>query len=130
MTQEVYTPSTRVLPFSKAVAALTKVTEDRQCYHDCDLFAAYFHFPPGPNGLVEVRVLIHGRGGDQQAIPSPEDSFLALDNTTLPVTGLAIPVNRGDNIRVEWNNYDGANAHRIPVEILLREYDRSGRPHP
>ena len=119
---------THVIPFSKSVPALTKETQERQCFGDCDIIAAYFHFPSGTNGLVEVRIMVSGAGGDHQVVPLPQESFIALDNTTFPASNLQIPLQRGDKIRLEWYNYDGGNPHRVPAEVMIREYGRSGRP--
>ena len=128
MLQEYEGFHTHVIPFSKSVPALRKETQERQCFAECDIMASYFHFPSGTNGLVEVRIMVQGAGGDRQVVPYPQDTFIALDNTTLPVGNLQVALRRGDKIRVEWYNYDGGNAHRCPVEVMVREHGRLDRP--
>lgn len=111
--------SSIVLPFSKAVAALTKEEEKHSAGFDGVITNAYLHFPPGPNTLVDVRIVVEGRGGERYVVPSLADRFIALDNVTLPVNDINFPVEATDTIRVEWWNYDGANPHRVPVEVMV-----------
>ena len=108
-----------VLPFTKQVAAATMDLAVRRCAVEGQIIAAYLHFPPGANALVEVRILLASRRGEVQVVPTPSETFIALDSVTFPAENLFVPVEVGDDIRVEWWNFDGANPHRVPVEVIL-----------
>lgn len=110
---------TEVLEFSISVPALTRVTQNRYILADSHITQAFFHFPPGPSFLVDVRVLkLFGRT-EEQIIPTQRDTFIALDAAILPLTGLRIGMEAGSEIQVEWLNYDSANAHEVPVIMVV-----------
>lgn len=72
------------------------------------------HWPPGCNGLVDVRV---GHGTMQFC---PFEGFLSLDNVT-PTYPFNEYVSHTENIFVEIQNTDGVNAHTISVMINIEE---------
>ena len=118
--QDTFTPDTRVLEFTKLIKPGYQDEQIRQPGVNGLITGTLMHFPPGPSGLVEVRIVLQGsRGGNDPIFPSLEDAFVALDDSDLAVTGLAIPVQSRDNIRVEWYNYDGGFAHTVPVFVLV-----------
>lgn len=72
------------------------------------------HWPPGCNGLVDVRV---GHGTKQFC---PFEGFLSLDNVT-PTYPFNEYVVHTENIFVEIQNTDGINAHTISVMLNILE---------
>lgn len=114
--------SSIVLPFSKEVAALEKDEEKHSANFEGLITNAYLHFPPGTNALVDVRIVVEGRGGERYLVPSLAGRFIALDNVTLPVNNINYPIESTDVIRVEWWNYDGATSHRVPVEVMVARF--------
>ncbi len=72
------------------------------------------HWPPGTAGLVSVRV------GYRTKQFLPFEGFLALDNVT-PTYPFNEFVQHTENIFVEIQNADAANAHRITVMLNVRE---------
>jgi len=72
------------------------------------------HWPPGCNGLVDVRV---GHGPKQFC---PFEGFLSLNNVT-PSYYFNEYVVHTENIWVEIQNTDGVNAHTISVMINMVE---------
>lgn len=107
---------TEILTFRKTILAAQSDEQDRRVGVKGIIIAAFMHFPPGTNGLVEVRIVL---GGTDAIVPSQENTFIALDDETFPATGLSIPVSPGSIVRVEWFNYDGAFAHTVPVEVIV-----------
>lgn len=106
---------TTTIKFSRTVPAATRQTETRRIGFDGFLRDVFLHFPPGPSNLVEVRLLKRKRRSEVQIVPKEFDTFIALDNTILPLTQLGIPVDAGDELICEWNNYDSTYPHTVPV---------------
>lgn len=72
------------------------------------------HWPPGCNGLVDVRV---GHGPKQFC---PFEGFLSLNNVT-PSYYFNEEVQHTEQIWVEIQNTDGVNAHTISVMFNMVE---------
>ena len=122
VSQDLVTPDTRVLEFSKLIKPSYQDEQKRQPGYKGLITAILMHFPTGTCGLVEVRVVKRSHGGGQEYLaPSLEDSFIALDDTEFTSGPLSIPVESRDTIRVEWYNYDGGFAHTVPVFVLVNK---------
>jgi len=110
---------TRILPFSVTANPLTRVEQTRNPGVDGKIISAHLHFPSGPSGLVDVRIMLNSSAGDTPVVPSIDDAFIALNDATLDVFDLNIKVGTADKIRVEWYNYDSGFSHTIPVEVIV-----------
>ena len=120
VSQDLVTPDTRVLSFSKLIKPGYQDEQARQPGTKGLVVAVLMHFPAGASGLVEIRVVKQSHGGGKDYIvPSLEDSFIALDDTEFVAAPLSIPVESRDTIRTEWYNYDGGFAHTVPVFVLV-----------
>lgn len=112
---------TDLLQYSETVAILGRASQDRRTPFKGHVVAVYFHFPPGPSNLVDVRVTLERRGRFQQIVPRERDTYVALDDIMFPIESLRIPVEPQQAIQVEWFNHDGAFAHTIPVSIVVSD---------
>jgi len=72
-----------------------------------------FHFPPGCNGLVEMRLL-----KDEKPF-YPVQGFLALDDAT-PVYYVNAEYYAKEPLTVEILNHDGFNAHTPTITVVIR----------
>ncbi len=118
-TPENFRGRTASLAFRQTVPAATRQTQSRRLSFNFTMTSAYFHFPPGPSFLVEVRVLRRAGRSLRQVLPTQEGTFFAFDNTILPVIGLAIDFDENDEVVVEWSNYDDTYEHTVPVSCTL-----------
>lgn len=109
------------IAFRKTVPAATADVEEKRVPFNAVVKAAFLHFPPGTNQLVEVRLAATIRGTLQYIIPAEVDSYIALDDTFMPMQDLHIPLAEGTVLRLEVYNYDGANEHTVPVTLVLRQ---------
>lgn len=110
---------TDLLQYSQTVAILGRAVQNRRAPFKGHIVAVYFHFPPGPSNLVDVRINLERRGRFDQIVPRERDTFIALDDIMWPLEGLRIPVEPQQSIQVQWFNHDGAFAHTIPVSIVV-----------
>jgi len=111
---------TDLLQYSRLTPILGRAEQDRRAPFDGHIVAVYFHFPPGPSNLVDVRVNLQRRASFEQIVPRQRDTYIALDDNKFPVESLLIPVEPQQAIQVQWFNHDGAFAHTIPVSIVVR----------
>lgn len=117
---EAPTGLTETLTFSLTVPAATQDTQRRYVGAPSTLVAAWFNFPPGPSYLMEVRVLYRRARSERQIVPAERGTFVALDNTILPLTGLSHRLTMGSELIVEWNNHDDSYSHTVPVTLIIR----------
>lgn len=110
------------IPFRKTINEATWDEEKRRAGVLGVIIAAYIHFPAGPCGLVEVRIVLEAKGGERPIVPSIENTYIALEDETYPSTGLSIPVEPNDIIRTEWYNYDGKEPHTVPAEVVIMKF--------
>ena len=110
---------TDLLQYSQLTPILGRAVQDRRAPFKGHIVAVYFHFPPGPSNLVDVRVNLQRRATFEQIVPRERDTFIALDDIMWPLEGLKIPVEPQQAIQVQWFNHDGAFAHTIPVSIVV-----------
>jgi hypothetical protein len=106
-----------VLSFSLDVETATQRTQRRLVTRDSKINTVAFHFPPGPSFLVDVRVLVRSGRSEVQVIPTQRGTFISLDDALLILTELGVPLNAGSEVIVEWNNFDSAFPHKVPVII-------------
>lgn len=79
-------------------------------------------FPAGCANLVSVRLMHEEKNDeDKQIIPTTDETYVALDDDEFKISGLHIPVSKGNSIRVEWWNYDNALTHTVPVTVVIGE---------
>lgn len=72
-----------------------------------------FHFPPGCNGLVEVKLMKNGY------LFYPLQGVLALDNAT-PVYYVNADYYANEPLTVEVKNKDSVNPHSPSVAVTIR----------
>lgn len=108
-----------LLSFAKTVAVITQDEEDRLIPFDGYLHTVFMNFPPGPNHLVDVRLLYIRGQNTRFVVPSRDDSFIALDDSSPIFPNLNFPVEKDGRLRVEWWNYDSSNTHKIPVVVIM-----------
>lgn len=111
-----------IVPFKKTINPATWDEENRRVGLHGVITSALMHFPAGPIGLVEARIMLNSKGHDRPIVPTLEDSYIALEDETYEATGLCIPVAPGDVIRTEWYNYDGKEPHTVPVEVTILKF--------
>lgn len=115
---------TQIMPFGILTPPLEEASERRviRVPHP-EIISIIIHFPPGPQFLVDVRVVLRSKGSKGKVLlaPTEEDAYFSLDDTLLPLTGLSIPAAEGDTVEVEWRNFDGAFPHRVPVEVIVND---------
>ncbi len=104
----------REIRIEQNVAALQGVILTQEAPFDGFIREVKIHWPPGAAGLVSVRV------GYRTKQFLPFEGFLALDNVT-PTYPFNEYVQHTENIFVEIQNADAANAHRITVMLNIRE---------
>ena len=110
------------IPFRKTINPATWDEEKRRVGVLGSINAAYIHFPAGPTGLVEVRIVLETEGSERQIVPSVDRTYIALEDDTYQSAVLAIPVSPSDILRTEWYNYDGLNAHTVPAEVVIMKF--------
>lgn len=108
-------PRSSTLSFRQTVPAATKIRERRYIGQPSRLIAAFFHFPPGPSFLVEVRLNLRTGQSERQVVPFQEGDFVAGDNTPVSFTGLDIELPQGSQLVAEWNNHDATYSHTVPI---------------
>ncbi len=114
--------SDRVLFFSMVVNPSTQKEVSKRVGLIGKINEVQFHFPAGTGSLVQVKLMIKRKKGDDESlIPSQENSFIFLEDVDYTSRNLSIPVNRDDTLRVEWWNYDSAFAHTVPVTVRISE---------
>jgi hypothetical protein len=111
---------TDLLQYSQVTPILGRAQQDRRAPFNGHIVAVFFHFPPGPSNLVDVRVNLQRRASFEQIVPRQRDTYIALDDNKFPVESLLIPVEPQQAIQVQWFNHDGAFAHTIPVSIVVK----------
>ncbi len=104
----------REIRIEQNVAALQGIILTQEAPFDGYVREVKIHWPPGAAGLVSVRV------GYRTKQFLPFEGFLALDNVT-PTYPFNEFVQHTENIFVEIQNADAANAHRITVMLNIRE---------
>lgn len=72
-----------------------------------------FHFPPGCNGLVEMRLYKDGNTF------YPINGYLALNNAT-PVYYVQADYYRNEPMMLEILNHDAVNAHAPTCTVVVR----------
>lgn len=72
-----------------------------------------FHFPPGMNGLVDVRLL-----KDEKPF-YPSNGYLTLDDST-PIYYMNVDYYRKEPLTVEIQNRDAVNTHSPTVTVTIR----------
>ena len=108
-----------VIPFKLTIAAATRDQQDRQVPFTGTVRDVIMAFPAGTQQLVDVRLMYFPSGGSRQlVVPSIDDSFIALDDVTVPFQP-RMPVKAPGYLRVEWTNYDSLNSHTIPVIVTI-----------
>jgi hypothetical protein len=114
--------NTRTLPFRVPANPLTVVEQQRIGGVDGKIIGVIMHFPEGCAGLVEARVMLESDSlGEIPVFPSIDETFIALNAETTDQEDLDIKILKTEKIRVEWWNYDGANVHTVPVEVLVEK---------
>lgn len=113
--------NTAVITFIHETPALNQARDQRRAPFAGRITQATFDFPSGTNGLVEVRLLWTQGKLQEQVIPKQDGTFIAGDGSPIVLSGLTIPVDKSGEIMAEWNNYDGAFAHKVPVTLTLEE---------
>jgi hypothetical protein len=99
--------------FRETVAAGGGTRVTRSLNYDGVITQVMFHFPPGSNGLVDVRLL-----KDEKPF-YPVDGFLSLDDST-PIFYTSAQYYRKEPLTVEIHNRDGINAHSPTVTVTIR----------
>lgn len=103
--------------FVETVPAATGLNVTKNFIYSGKVKQVLFHFPPGCNGLVNVRLL-------KDQLPFyPQQGYLALDNAS-PIFPLDIDYYRDEPLTLEIQNTDSANAHTISCIVTI-EYKRS-----
>lgn len=111
------------MSFNRSVGALVELNQEFSVKRDGKMSRVSMHFPPGPQFLVDVRIGIRPQGstGVLWVVPSEDDTFIA-DDDALKVFDTDAGVRPGDIVRVEWKNFDGGNAHQIPVDATIEPF--------
>jgi len=116
--RETLTPGESVtLDLSKTVPAKVGILWNenyREVPFDGIINQITLHFPKGCNGLVWVRVGVSGKKG--LVWICPREGFIALDDTT-QTYAMQYPVEKGDRIVAEINNYDELYSHTIGIVV-------------
>lgn len=113
--------STRTLNFSKSIPLSDEGSEEHLCLVSGAITQVVMAFPSGTSYLVDVRVVYLPKDKSREfVVPSVEDQFIALVDST-PHYAVDHPVRKDGVIRVEWVNHDAASAHRIPVQVTIKE---------
>lgn len=99
--------------FFESVPAGTGLRTTRSLNYDGTITHVMFHFPPGSNGLVKVRLL-----KDEKPF-YPNDGFLSLDDST-PIFYMVVQYYAKEPLTVEVQNTDGINAHAPTVTVTIR----------
>lgn len=73
------------------------------------------HWPNGCNALVDIAVGV----GNKHILP--ESGFVALNDATPVFDNLAVYVNQAEQIWVDLQNGDAANAHTVTVTVTVEE---------
>lgn len=92
-----------------ASTGYTRMENYKEAPFDGTITQIVLHFPPGCNGLVQVRV-----GVDQTELTD----WIALDDTTQNLRA-SFHVKQGDRIWAEIFNYDSEYSHKIGVVVTL-----------
>lgn len=108
-----------VLSFRKSVAAATYDNLSKSVSAQGVITQAFVSFAPGPNFLVEVQIYRVRQGSEQIIIPTERDTVLVGDDALFAFDVNSIDVQLGDELRVDWYNYDGGNAHTVPVVLVI-----------
>lgn len=99
--------------FRETVAAGAGSRVTRSLNYDGVLTQVMFHFPPGTNGLVDVRLL-----KDERPF-FPIEGFLSLDDST-PIFYANAEYYKMEPLTVEVHNRDAVNAHSPTVTVMIR----------
>lgn len=109
----------RVLPFpadpTYSVPASTQAVEDRSA-SIYKITRIIVHFPPGPNGLVDLRIDFD----ESTIIPIHRDEWINKDAATIEYV-INRKVDGHGDLKVTWRNRDTVNEHRVPVDIEFTE---------
>ena len=104
-----------VIPFKLTIAAATWDKQDRMVPFTGTIRDVVIAFPAGTQQLVEVRLwYFPSEGSPQLVVPTIDDTFIALDDVTIPFQP-RLPIRSPGYLRVEWWNYDSLNSHTVPV---------------
>lgn len=112
MSQEVVEQE-KDINFHQSVPAASGVRIVRSLNYEGAITHVMFHFPPGSNGLVDVRLL-----KDERPF-YPIEGFLALDDST-PIFYMNVAYYKMEPLTVEIQNRDSANAHAPTVTVTIR----------
>lgn len=115
-----------IISFSRSIPAATANAEAQRIPFDANIVAAFIHFPPGVHQLVDVRLTAIVGDALRYIVPSKQDSYIALDDSFIPFLGLKLFLPSGSTLQAEWYNYDGANAHTVPLTVVVAVVGRSG----
>lgn len=108
------------LPFKKSVPSEYQDEQERLVNRTSIVDWVLMSFPAGCQHLVDVRLTYHPTdGGPRYIIPSIEESYIALDDTTVIFSPVYL-VERPGKLRVEWWNYDTLNSHEVVVIASLK----------
>ena len=104
-----------IIPFQKTIATAYQDEQERMVPFSGIIENVIMGFPAGCHQLLEVRLIyLPAGGGKKYIIPAIEDTFIALDDSTV-LFQPRYPVKSPGNLRVEWWNYDSLNTHTVPV---------------
>lgn len=99
--------------FRETVAAGAGSRVTKLLNYDGQVTQVMFHFPPGTNGLVDVRLL-----KDERPF-FPIEGFLSLDDST-PIFYANADYYKNEPLTVEIQNRDAVNAHSPTVTVTIR----------
>ena len=113
----------QIMSFSRSIPSLVEDFQEFGVKKSGRMTQVVMHFPPGPQFLVDVRIGVKPRGsnGIIWIVPSEDESFIRDDDAVKPFSVEAV-VSAGDVVRVEWKNFDGANAHEVPVDATIQPF--------
>jgi len=96
------------------VAKLTGIVSRYVLKRDGWLKDGFIHFPGGCNALVDVRVVIGYKGGEEVQVCPIEYQYVALDDANY-YFDVDRDVRRDDYVQVVINNHDSTWTHTISV---------------
>jgi hypothetical protein len=99
--------------FTQTVAPGAGVRVTRTLNYDGQITHVLFNFPPGLNGLVDVRLL-----KDEKPF-YPLNGYLALDDCT-PIFYMNVAYYKKEPLTVEILNRDATNSHSPTVSVSIR----------
>lgn len=110
-TEEVF--EERTLNFRETVLASQGVAVTQQFIFAGRITQVMFHFPPGTNGLVQLRLY------KNQEPFYPQKGFIALDDAT-PVYYVESDYYKNEPLTFEVQNTDGINPHTVSCSVTIK----------